>query len=264
MTQYKPEELEVKLEEKARKKFNFEIEEKWEEGKALPETTTDALIHGEFGNGSAFIEILSGEESKLVVTYNFIKLDDDEEEKKEDKTEKDDDKTLVKVYSSTKSNAYFIIPEKELGDVSSKAIIKKILTWLKPQSILLLDSMFKTSYASFDYIGDANIIKYMKSSCVTDDLSKTGAEPVDVTNGISGLNGGLLLHSEIHRVPCVLFLSVIDSYDFTLETFGSYEGILSYSSALKSHIKDVSALIKRDNYKPTLKKYNQKKHNIYN
>ena len=165
MAEYKPEELVIKLEEKARKKFNFEIEEKWEEGKAYVDVTSEVLIHGAFGNGSAFLEIMQGKNSQLIVTYSMNKLDDEEEDKKEPKKEKEDkigEKVLVKIYKSTKVDAFFAIPNKEFGEVSGKAVIRKVLSWLKPKNILLLDSMFKTTYASFEYIEEANILKYMK------------------------------------------------------------------------------------------------------
>lgn len=223
------------------------------------------MVFAEFGNGSAFLEILIDGQSTLVATYKMNKLnDEEEEEKKEAKSDSTKDKELVKVYKSTKTDAVFIIPHKELGGTSSKAVMRKILSWVKPSNILLLDSKFKTAYASFEYISDANIIKYMKSSSVSADLSKTGAEPVDVTNGIGGFNAALLMYSEIHRIPCVLFLSILDSYEFTSETFGSYSGVLDYSSALKSHTADIGSLTKRGNYKEVLKRYNRRKNNIFN
>ncbi|CAI2378695.1 unnamed protein product [Moneuplotes crassus] len=261
MAKYVPDELETKLEQDARKKFNFEIQPVWEEGKAYEETKTESLIHATFGNASAFFEILTEGEVDHVVDYVKVKQPDEEEEKKETKSKED---VLVKVYKSTKADSFFIIPEDDISDKYAKVISRIILSWLKPARIFLFDSMYKTAYASFDYIGDANILKFAKTSTVTDDLSKHGAEPIEVTNGISGLNGSLLTHSEIHRIPCLYLVSIIDSYEYTLETFGSYKGALSLVPAVKSHISKISDLAKRSSYKPTLKKYNQKKHNIYN
>ena len=150
-----------------------------------------------------------------------------------------------------------------MSGAAAKVAVRKVLGWLKPKNISLFDSIYKTAYASFDYIGDANILKFMKTSAVTDDLKSTGAEPIEVTNGIGGINGLLLTHSEVHGIPCILFMSVIDSYEFTSETFGSYEGAIS-ASGLNSHIAKTSDLTKRGEYKSILKRYNQKKHNIYN
>jgi hypothetical protein len=268
MAAYEETDLEKTLEKKARKKFNFEIEEDWSEEAKKATTKVDLLVHAAHGNGSAFIEVLLGDDHQLLVTYNYNKLPDEDEEEKKDKEEEKEDKTgdkiLVKVYKSKKSDAIFAISDKELSERQSHAVMKKLLAWVQPSQIMLFDSMSKTAYASFDFISDANILKYMVTSKCKVDVKELEAEPVEVTNGVSGLNGSLLVHSEIHKIPCILFMSILDSYDLTIETFSSYEKVLKVSKALSAHAKDIDSLPKRKNYKEILKRYNQKKHNIYN
>lgn len=260
MPAYVQDEIEANLEEKARKKFNFTIEEKWEEGKAYGETQTDALIHASFGNGTAALEILTHDQLTHVVDLLLVKESDEEEEKKESNKE---DNVLVKLYKSTKSDAFVLLPEEDLSGRAAKAAIRKILSWLKPKSILLLDSIYKTAYASFEYLSDANVLKFMKTSSAV--LEKSiEAQPVEVTNGIGGVNGILLTHAEIHKIPAVLFMSVLDSYDFTLETYNVYTDVLKQSPDLKALAGGDSLPTVKDVFKPILKKYNTKKHNIYN
>ena len=137
MAAYEEPELDQKLEEKARKKFNFEIEEEWSEGAKSESIKVDTLVHAAHGNGTAFIEVLMGDDQKQLVIYSLlVKDDEDEEEKKEPKEDRFGDKTLVKVYQSTKANVIFVISQKDLGEASSNAIIKKLLNWIQPASIL--------------------------------------------------------------------------------------------------------------------------------
>lgn len=264
MAKYEPDHLEQTLEEKARQRLDFEIEEEWAEGKSQHDLSVDLLVHASFGNASAFIEVLMGGDGEHLVSYNLLVKEDEEEEKKEPKEDRFGDKHLIKVYKSNKTNAAFVLSLKEYDSAVSNALKRKLFQWIKPDNILLLDSMFKNSYASFEFISEANILKFMKTSAFKADISQTGAEPIDVTNGIGGLNGSLLMHAEVHKIPCVLFLSILDSYEFTLETFNSYKGALEFSKHLNEYAASIDSLTYKTNYKEVLKRVNRKRHNIYN
>ena len=93
-----------------------------------------------FGNSTAFLEILMGKDASLEAS---IKI-------KKGKDEKAKIKLFVEIYKSKLANVYFVVPQKKLNNIISSEIVDRILDQLiHPQKIVALETLYKTMVANY-------------------------------------------------------------------------------------------------------------------
>ena len=186
-----------------------------------------------YGNATAFIEILLSKDAHLEGTIQ-VKKGTSEEAKIKD---------VAHIYRSTLSDAYFIQPIKKINNITSSEISDHLLSILKPKRIVCLETLYKTMINHFDF--DSLPFGVLASSSVPQDQIKgLGHGDIKFTSGIGSLCSAFLSYSQMENLQCILFISVIDQYQFSTETFDQFKVLLKFDE-LRSHLDSIEKLSKK-------------------
>lgn len=258
----KKEKFEQEQEEKAEKASELTLVTEFEEGSTLKEgqkTETATLIIANHGNATAFTEVLLSNDKALQLTISALpgQTDDEEEDKPKPKEQ-------AKIYKSSKSDSYFLLASKKVGSLATNEIVEYVNSILKPSKTLILDSIAK-SYVQNYFDFETLPLGVLATSEVTKEETKAlSSDEVVFKDGVTSLAGGFLSYAQIFKQHAVCLISVIDIYQFGLETFEGFEPALTNYAELGAHATKVSQFRKLADFKTVLTKYNNNDHLIYN
>ena len=167
------EELEKKGEESS--KFELIVDHSDESALKAGQVTSENLFVADFGNWTAFLEIVLSDDKELQATINKKGLSEDDEEMKDESSKEPEAKALAEIYKSKSSDSYYVIPVKKVPNSTVPELVDTITSLINATHTVCFSSVLKKMIHNYFELDDNPLGFFHSSSTPQDTIAKFSA-----------------------------------------------------------------------------------------